>query len=101
MVGIPFVAGVGFALFLDIRSSVEGHPSSKRLSSYMSSGAEMSRAGATRVIWRRERDVLRQDCRDECDDLMFRVSPAKAAEVYGAKDVGWRPRLTPMPEPGL
>lgn len=69
---------------------------------FESVGAELSRAGATSVVWRRSGEAVRQTCRADCDDIEFTYGPApKATEVSGAKDSAWRPRVRPVAGPVL
>lgn len=69
LAGLLLIPLVGLAAAVVLLLSPDGWRRSEQASLLTTTGADISRAGGAVVKVERPADVLRQDCRDLCDDL--------------------------------
>lgn len=82
-VGVPVLLGLAGFTYIVVHERL-AKPATTR-SVFVVSGEELTKSGATSVVWRRSREALRQTCRGACDDLAYRYEAPRAAQVDGAK----------------
>jgi hypothetical protein len=97
LLGLPLVLGGATYLYLVADAKLSKPATTATV--FVSSGAELSRARATSIVWRRSDEVLRQTCRDACDDIAFRHGRPRVAELEGAPEAASRVRLRETKEP--